>query len=223
MLDKSIPYKRIYMSAPPETIKSYGDRPVPDGFAIRTYIPGDASSWAYITTDAGEFDRASDALEYFNRTFLPYEEKLAKRMLFAVKADTGEPVGTTTAWWFDAKPEWFDAERKPLPGYEGLSPQRKASVHWFAVKESYQRRGIGTALMARMLKLFAVYESGKTVYIPTQTYSYDAIRIYRRAGFCVCRETALMPGGNDYAEAMKVLRAKCGDAFADDLINTSAI
>jgi ribosomal protein S18 acetylase RimI-like enzyme len=56
-------------------------------------------------------------------------------------------------------------------------------MHWVAVKPSYQGLGLGKAIIAKGVRLMVELEGDCVMYIPTQTWSHKAIKLYRWAGF----------------------------------------
>lgn len=162
MLDKSIPYYRILLKREPGTDIPYAE--LPKGCSIVRYEPGDEEAWASIETSVLEFDHEQQALDYVKERFVPYMEELKRRMLF-VQDDTGSKVATFTAWW----------------NYTG--ERRYPFMHWVAVKPEAQGLGIGKALVAYGVQHMVNIEGDVTMYIPTQTWSHKAIRLYRWAGF----------------------------------------
>lgn len=176
MLDKSIPYKSIYMqrpaglSLPPEPQRT-------DGFFVKLYAPGDEVHWARIEKSVGEFDTESAALDYFAREYAPHPQLLKERMCFMCTPE-GLPVATASAWEKDGQ----------------------NLLHWLACAPEYQKKGLGRAVVTHALYRFPNEDS---VLLHTQTWSHDAILLYHSLGFCLLREGEK---GNQYAEAMEILQ-----------------
>lgn len=213
MLDKSLPYFRVILKRQPGAALPGSSQPAatlpdmslwgatlpgalpgsfPAGYSFVFYQPGDEQAWAEIETSVDEFVQVSDALAYFARDYLPLQNELKRRTLF-VQTVGGEKVATFTAWW-----NYTGARRYPF-------------MHWVAVKPEYQGLGLGKAIIAEGVRLMVAIEGDCVMYIPTQTWSHKAIRLYRWAGFELEAEEPA-PGGfvNQTAQAIPVIRELIG-------------
>lgn len=185
MLDKTIPYAEIWMYLPqniPITEPS-----LPEGFHFEFYQPGDELDWATIETAVLEFEKESQAVDYFKKKFSPYSTELKQRMLFVVTS-SGEKVGTCTAWWKEVP----NGTRYPL-------------VHWVAVKPGYQGRGLARAMMNYTLILLKKLESTSPAYLHTQTWSHVAIRFYQQLGFVLSDKNLDGSPNPDYLKTIEIL------------------
>ncbi|MBL4937618.1 GNAT family N-acetyltransferase [Clostridium sp. YIM B02515] len=98
-------------------------------------------------------------------------------------------VATITSWW-----NYTELKRDPW-------------IHWMAVKPQYQGLGLGKAIVFKAMMNLREIEGDKDVYLHTQTWSYKAINIYKKAGFDITSERGL--GGyenNNYGEALFILK-----------------
>lgn len=168
MLDKNIPYHRIILKR--ESGTHVPDYPLPEGYRFEFFKSGDEEAWAKIETSVLEFENEEKALEYFRSKYIPLIDELKKRTLFVVN-EHDEKIATITAWY-----DMIDGVRHPF-------------MHWVACKPEYQGRGIGKALISRGTSLMCLLEGDVDMYIPTQTWSHRAIRIYRWAGFELIMDT----------------------------------
>lgn len=185
MLDKTIPYLNILMKR--EKGKQVIDYDLPDGFKFTFFEAGDEIEWAEIETSVGEFDRALDALVYFQKGFIPYIKELERRCLF-VENHEGLKVATLTMWW----------------DYTGI--RRDPWIHWVAVRPEYQGMGLGKAIVSKGMRLMIEIEGDRDVYLHTQTWSYKAIGIYKSVGFKITTEKGLAGyENNEYNEAIQLL------------------
>ncbi|WP_218103776.1 GNAT family N-acetyltransferase [Paenibacillus hemerocallicola] len=162
MLDKSLDYCRIIM-------KRAAGAPIPraelpEGYTFVMYRDGDAGAWGEIEASVLEFDHAEEAAQYFQTNYAPYDSEVRRRTMFIQRED-GKKVATFTAWW-----NYTGSRRFPF-------------MHWVAVKPSYQGLGLGKAIIAKGVKLMVELEGDCVMYIPTQTWSHKAIKLYRWAGF----------------------------------------
>ncbi len=185
MLDKTLPYFDVIMKRRAGLpIAMHG---LPSGFSIAGFVTGDEVQWASIETAVGEFMTEGEALTYFQNTYLPYNDELARRCVFVRDADGGA-VGTITSWW------------------NTTEERRDPSVHWLAVRPDAQGLGLGKALVAESLKRSLWLEGDRAIFLHTQTWSHRAISIYLKAGFEFVRQGSFGGYPNDYLQAMPVLR-----------------
>ncbi|HOK76323.1 MAG TPA: GNAT family N-acetyltransferase [Verrucomicrobiota bacterium] len=136
--------------------------PVPDGFHLRAYQPGDAAHWTRIHLDAEQYHPITPATFY--EKFGRDNSRLMQRQLYCCTSE-GLPIGTATAWFDD--------------DYYGEPWGR---IHWVAVMREFQGLGLGRALVSRACKL--LIELGHSrAYLATQAGRVRAIKIYRSLGF----------------------------------------
>ena len=187
MLDKSIPYKDLIM-------KWDGNRQcllpvcVPPGYRLRTWREGDQKNWARIQKEAGEFgDMTLEQTEaWFLQEYGDRKEELSFRCLFAESMDK-EADGVCMAW--------------TEAGTDGsLIP----SLHWLAVRDAKKGQGIGTALVREALRVFAG-RGEVPVFLHTQPWSYEAVGLYLKAGFFLCRSETFGTHKNQFQEGIRIL------------------
>lgn len=206
MLDKTIPYKNILMRWDLKEAAGCGEkvqrerfatrfakqaeRCLPTGWTISNYEAGDAENWVRIQKAAGEFEADGEqaVLRYFMEHYAVRPEELAQRCLF-VRTASGKAVGTCLAWREDG---------------DGVS-----SLHWLAVQEDAQGRGAGSALIAAALARYLAWDA-VPVWLHTQPWSHQAIRLYRRAGFSFVLDSTCRFGGyeNETQAGLEVLRKR---------------
>ncbi len=184
MLDKSLPYAEFWMTRPLND--SVPEIPLAEGFRFEFYTPGAEADWAAIETSVGEFENREEALTYFQKTFAPYPDELAERMLFVV-TEKGERIATCSAWRKDRQGESYPV------------------FHWLAVKPGYQGKGIAKALIAKVLTLFPDLSENSPIYLHTQTWSYPAVKLYQTFGFDFIAENMDGSVNPDYEEAKKIV------------------
>lgn len=184
MLDKSLPYFNVIMKR--KTDKPILNFDLPQGYTFTEFKKGAEFQWAEIETSVGEFETINEALRCFQNNYLPFSDELEKRLLF-VQNNEGEKVGTITGW-FDN----FDKKQVP-------------SIHWFAVKKSYQGFGLGKALVSECLNRLLSLDDDMDVFLHTQTWSYKAIGLYLKAGFEIVKEGTFAHYKNDYEQAIPIL------------------
>ena len=184
MIDKSVPYVSFLMFR-----KKDSHTPVynlPDGYNFALYKPGDEKSWAEIETSVLEFGSESDALNYFNKEFIPYIKDFEKRGLF-IENNKGEKIATSTAWWC-------------CPNH--CIPR----LHWVAVKPEYQGLGLGKAVVSKCTQMMIELDGERDFFLSTQTWSHKAVKIYEKFGYNISSEKKICGDKNDnYKKATEVL------------------
>ena len=137
--------------------------PIGAGFSLRYYCPGDEFHWTRIQQEAERYHDVTPDL--FRREFGDGETQLRERQFFLCDA-TGREVGTATAWFTDR--------------YRGLSWWGR--IHWVAISEHCQGRGLGRALVSAVCQRFI--ELGHAhAYLTTESVRLPAINLYLGFGF----------------------------------------
>jgi len=151
------------------------EQPVCPGISLRTFNPDeyarDRRSWAEVEVSAGEFStaavsipaRVAAAEQAFQTEFGEHLAEMGERCYFAVEEESGRVVGTCTAW------------RGTVCG------EVLGRIHWVAVMQEWQGRGLSKLLLAAALTLLASRHT--RAYLTTQTTSARAIKLYLRFGF----------------------------------------
>ena len=132
------------------------------------------------------YQKEDEALEYFQQNFAPYPEELERRMFF-VETKKGEKVATCTAWRKKSREQVYPV------------------FHWLAVKPDYQGKGLAKALTARVLQEFPTLHTDGPIYLHTQTWSHQAIALYKKMGFTFIAENLDGTPNPDYEKVMQVL------------------
>ena len=168
-LDRRLKYYEIIMELSAEKdIPSYD---LPEGYTFATYQDGDRDDWIAIEWSAKEFFCYADGINAWGRYYAKYESILPGRMFFVV-APNGEKVATATAF-FDPK--------NPDDG--------KGWLHWVAVRRDYQSKGLARPIIAKALSRLRELGHG-TLYVPTQTTTWVACKLYMDFGFRPTAENA---------------------------------
>jgi GNAT superfamily N-acetyltransferase len=173
--------------------------PLPDGYAIRPYAPGDERAWVDLQSAADAYNVITPAL--FRRAYGDDVEELGLRLFMLVgptgaavgtgtrlgtgpRFDDDVPVGTAAAWFGDRKgdPSW-------------------GRVHWVAIHPAHQGRGLAKPLLSRVCTVLR--ELGHTrAYLTTGSARVAAIALYLRFGF-----VPAVDGPDDEAAWAELLRA----------------
>ncbi len=143
-----------------ERIPAY---PLPAGYLIRGYRPGDEDGWTDIWQSAS-LDRMDCIVrEMFDPIFDERRSQLARRLLF-VQADDGTLVGTCAAWHCRSR------------------GKRWGGPHWFAVAKDHQGRGLGKCVLAECLRALRSLGHVRSM-VGTQTIRLGAVKTYLDLGF----------------------------------------
>ena len=135
--------------------------PIPEGFAIRNYRSNEGHIWTRIQKAAEPYIDIDDGLfaREFKRDFFAMEDRS-----FFLTTDTGEEIGTITAWW--------------QPDMDGKT---WGQIHWVAVHPDYQGHGLSKPMMSvAMTRLKASHEC---CFLGTSTGRIAAVKIYLDFGF----------------------------------------
>lgn len=158
---------------------------LPVGFSIRNFRRGEEEIWARIGAQAGGFGSFDEGMARFNDEFRFQIDEMESRCFFIVDDATNQPVGTAMAW--------FD------PDFNGKPCGR---VHWVAIIPEYQGRGLAKPLITTVLNRMA--ESHDSAVLGTQTFRWNAVKLYLDFGFKPCHVYPTCP------EAWRALLSKFG-------------
>ena len=200
MLDRSIPYYNIIMKKNAPT--TFAVPALPPQFELHSYRPDVAQQWAELEYEIGDYPSVQEASAYFAKTYLGRPGLLAQRGVFVSDKNSGCLVGACIAW-FD------DQNGTPV-----------SSLHWLITKEAYHGRGIGSALIAAALNIYE-QENAFPVYLHTQPWSYQAIRLYHKFGFQLMKQESFAGYENQYALAVPVLARYIAPECMQKLIERS--
>lgn len=152
-----------------EDLDSIPEFPLPTGYSVRWYQPGDEQHWLDIHRAADKYNAITPDL--FAREFGAAREALKEGQCFLFDANQS-PVGTATAWFND--------------NFNGAAYGR---VHWVAVVPAHQGRGLGKALTSIVCCRLRALGHARA-YLTTSTARLPAIKLYRCFGFMPLIRTA---------------------------------
>lgn len=158
---EDIKYVDLFMMH--EDLSSIEEKPLPYGYSYVFYEPGMEKDWILIQLAAKQFQSYEEGQAVFDRTFRPYENQLSKWMLF-IRNDQGKCIATATAFFTN--------------DYPGI----KGKLHWVAVDEEYQSKGLSKPLLTRTLKQMQMLGYVNCM-LHTQTTTWIAVSIYLSLGF----------------------------------------
>jgi len=121
--------------------------------------------------------------DFFDNVYGDRKALFFEKCLFACCED-GRPVGTCFVW----------------KAYDRVN-----TLHWLKVLKPYEGRGLGRALLSRVLGSLSPEEY--PVYLHTQPASYRAIKLYSDFGFRLLTDPLIGSRTNDLSECLPILEA----------------
>ena len=143
-----------------ENMENIPQFPIPEGFAIRNYRPDEGHIWTRILKAAEPYFDVDDGL--FDREFKHHLSAMEDRS-FYLTTDTGEEIGTITAWWQDINGEVW------------------GQIHWVAIHPDYQGRGLSKPMMS--VAMMRLKQSHERCFLGTSTGRMPAVKVYLDFGF----------------------------------------
>ena len=183
IINHTIPYYNLLMKCAAYTPASIR---LPDGYRFRDYQDRDAMEWAWLEHGIQDFDTFEEALRYFQNTYFGNMEALRQRFI-CVESSTGKFAGCVIAW------------REQSLG------KMISTVHWLVVSPEEQRKGIGRALIQKLLECFQALDEFP-VYLHSQPWSYAAIALYASLGFRALKQETILEYENQYQQAVDTLK-----------------
>jgi GNAT superfamily N-acetyltransferase len=144
-----------------ENLDDIPDHPLPAGYSIRWYQPGDEEVWQKIQSLADRYNKVTPGL--FGKEFGADAQVLSKRQCFL--CDSGKNAIGTASAWFDNR------HGQPL-----------GRVHWLAIVPAEQGRGLARPLLAAVCDRLRKLGHSRT-HLTTQTCRIPAINLYISFGF----------------------------------------
>ena len=138
---------------------------LPEGYRFVSYSNGDKEAWIDIELSSKEILSREHGEECWQRYYGNAGSELPQRMFF-IEDKAGNKIATATAF--------YDIHGKGKPG--------EGQLHWVAIKEEAQGRGLSKPLITYVLGVMK--ELGYTsVKIHTQTNTWLACKVYFDLGF----------------------------------------
>ncbi|MXY50258.1 MAG: GNAT family N-acetyltransferase [Gemmatimonadetes bacterium] len=140
---------------------------VPDGYALRTYRPGDEAAWCEIMNTGIGTDWTA---EKCRKELTDTEPFMADGCFFAMRTgEAGEAVATACA--YDVQPEGISAAQV-----------HAAQVHMVCAKPAHRGRGLGR--LVTLAVLHYMRERGyAAAFLGTDDFRVPAVRTYLGLGF----------------------------------------
>jgi ribosomal protein S18 acetylase RimI-like enzyme len=158
-MSESPKYYEITMCRDP--LVGYPKPPLPEGFSLRLYKPGDKETWVSIQDEADTLNAITPKL--FHDSFGTDETLIAQRQLYLCDSQ-GTSIGTSTGWSRERNGESW------------------GRVHWVAIRPEFQGRGLAKPLISATLSIIEQLGHDK-VYLSTATPRLPAINLYLSQGF----------------------------------------
>lgn len=143
------------------TLDDLPDHPLPAGYSLRPYQPGDEQTWIDIHEIADDYTDAT--LDLFDKQFGYDRPALPDRQLYLLDP-TDHPIGTATAWYHD------------------YNSQPHGQVHWVAIVPAAQGKGLAKPLLAAICHRLKQL-SHTRVFLTTNPPRIPAIALYLTFGF----------------------------------------
>ena len=131
--------------------------PLPDGYSVRCYQPGDEKAWEKIIKAAFERERSFTEKVTGDEYFRP------ERVLFACHREEG-PVATACAWHVPKTPEHI--------GY----------LYMVGTLPAHQEKGLGYAVCLAAINQM-IRDNKTAALLVTDSFRLPAIKIYLKLGF----------------------------------------
>lgn len=145
-----------------ETLADIPEYPLPPGYTIRWYQPGDESRWVAIQAAADRYNKIT--MELFAQQFHGADARLEERQCYLLNPG-GDAIGTATAWVDDLSGD-------PAAG----------RIHWVAIIPAAQGRGLAKPLMTAVCQRLRAL-GHRTAYLTTSMARPAAIGLYLKFGF----------------------------------------
>jgi GNAT superfamily N-acetyltransferase len=182
MKEEEIPDLNVFMMC--EALNFNALSELPEGLFVRNCRPDELDVWK-----AFPFDDAETAKEYhgfmtdfFNTTYGGKEELFFAKTLFVCDAED-KPIATCFIW--KASDEFN-------------------TVHWFKTLKEYEGKGIGRALLSRLMQDLKAKDY--PVYLHKQPASFRAIKLYSDFGFALLAGEQFGTRKNDLDEYLPILK-----------------
>lgn len=194
----AIPDYNLFMMCP--SLNRAALRALPAGYHVRNCRWDELDLWK-----AMPFDDAATAAAYqpymtayFDRVYAPKGNQFFETCLFVCN-EADQPVGTAFIW----------------RAYDQVQ-----TVHWYKVRQDYEGRGIGRALLSIIMAELPA--DAYPVYLHTQPGSYRAIKLYSDFGFQLLSDPVIGCRQNELAIALPILQQQMPPAFFQQLQITTA-
>lgn len=143
-----------------ENMENIPQFPIPAGYAIRNYRRNEGHIWTRILKAGEPYMEIDDGL--FDREFERHLSVMEDRS-FYLTTDTGEEIGTITAWWQHREGAVW------------------GQIHWVVIHPDYQGHGLSKPMMTVAME--RLKQSHDRCFLGTSTGRIAAIKVYLDFGF----------------------------------------
>ena len=179
-----IPFVDLFMMCPKLNRKAFAQ--LPQGFHFRMCRPDELNVWKEMSLDSpytpetyAEYMQVMN--DYYDRVYAGKKELFFQKCLFV--CDSNKPVGRGFVW----------------KAYDKIN-----TVHWFKVLKDYTNRGIGRAILTKILG--DLNEADFPVFLHTHPTAYRAIKLYSDFGFCLVSDPVVGYRNNGLEESFPALQ-----------------
>ncbi len=172
-IDPAVSHPDVELHMVLESLAEIPQYPLPPGYRLRAYSPGDERVWIDLHLAAEPLISVTEPL--FEEQYGDNRAALAERMFF-VETVAGEPVASISAWW-----ETHDFD----------DPRNRGRIHWVVVHPDHQRRGLTKPMMTRALLTLAKHHDAAM--LGTSSSRPWAIKVYLDCGFVPDTEELTQP------------------------------
>ena len=159
-----------------DMVRSDAFRELPTGYSFRLCRHNELEVWKRIIVHEQYIDYVTD---YYNRVYSAHEDEFFRRCLFVCDTDD-KPIASCLLW----------------RSYGLIN-----TIGWFAVLPKHEGKGLGRALISKILKYAEL-----PVYLHTQPTSARAIKLYSDFGFKLINDTKIGHRENDLAKSLPYLQ-----------------
>ncbi|OGO92552.1 MAG: hypothetical protein A2Y17_10920 [Clostridiales bacterium GWF2_38_85] len=159
-----------------ETPNQNAFRDLPDRYSFRLCGRDELEIWNHIAVEEPNVNYVS---EYYKKIYAKHEDEFFRRCTFVCNSDD-KPIATCFLW----------------RSYGEIN-----TIGWFRTLPEYEGKGIGRALLSKILK-----EATFPVYLHTQPTSARAIKLYSDFGFKLITDQMIGYRKNNLTESLPFLQ-----------------
>jgi ribosomal protein S18 acetylase RimI-like enzyme len=131
--------------------------------------------------------------DYWNKIYKPRESEFFNKCI-VVCNENNEIIGTCLLWKMDEKIN---------------------TIHWLKVKNEHEGKGIGRALITKVLE--KVNEDDFPLFLHTQPESYRAIKLYSDFGFKIVKNSKIGSRENDFEKSKEYMKKNIPEKYFGEL------
>ncbi len=192
---ETIPDLNLFMVCKVPNQKAYAS--LPDGFYFDLCKPQELDLWKAFPFENPTPKDEKMMTDYFANVYESKKDLFFSRCVF-VRDQKGTAIATCFLW----------------KAYNQIN-----TLHWLKVKTEYEGKGIGRALITKLLSQTDTYP----IYLHTQPSSYRAIKLYSDFGFQLITNSGYLGSRtNDLQKCLPILQTYMSKSAMENLKFTSA-